>query len=176
MRRCLSTICFGLVVATNIAIASPQSEWRVAGGEIEFDINQGMTKPLGLKISAVKPLSEKAAATPLTYRRLSFEGLTIQSIGVRAPNQSIEAFTNGYLHYHGGLLIQAGGKTLDLVDFQIRPSPAHPEFFELLDRHGRGWAMLDDGHFQFMDDADTLEVRYLNLILNKRFADFLGVP
>ena len=176
MCRCLSTICLGLMVATSIAIASPQSEWRVAGGEIEFDINQGMTEPLGLKIAGVKALSEKAAATPLTYRRLSFEGLTIQSIGVRAPNQSIEAFTNGYLHYHGGLLIQAGGKTLDLVDFQIRPHPAHPEFFELLDRHGHAWAMLDHGHFQFMGDSDTLEVRYLNLTLNKRFADFLGVP
>jgi len=171
-----SMFCFVMLVATNAATAYAQSEWRVAGGEIEIEINQGMTKPLGLKISAVNALSEKAAATPLTYRSLSFEGLTIQSIGVRAPNKSIEAFTNGYLHYHGGLVVEAGGKTLDLVDFQIRPHPEHPEYFELLDRHGRAWATLDHGHFQFMDGSEALEVRYLNLTMNEQFADFLGVP
>jgi len=154
---------------------SNEPNWRVAGGDIEIAINQGASNPLGLKVSEVNAVSDTAAETALTYRRLNFEGLTIQSIGVRARNHSIEAFTNGYLQYHGGLVLEVSGRTLDLVDFQIRPHPDHPENFELLDRHGVSWATLDHGHFEFRKSATALEVRYLNLTLNERMAKFIGI-
>jgi len=175
--RILLTVCLAVFSPALVSAEdAPGAVWRVAGGDIEIAFNQGATRPMGMKIRAVNAASEKAADTPLTYRRLAFEGLTIQSIEVRAPNRSIEAFTNGHLQYHGGVIIEARGKTLDLVDFRIRPHPDQPEQFELLDRDGRAWAVLDHGHFEFVDQADSLAVRYLNLTVNARLADFLGFP
>ncbi|MCA1778143.1 MAG: hypothetical protein LC637_01810 [Xanthomonadaceae bacterium] len=175
--RNVSIAVLVLVTTSLFAEQKPTAnEWRVAGGQIQISINQGAIAPFGLEIEVVNALTDVAPKTPLMYRELSFEGLTIQSIGLRAPNQSIEAFTSGYLHYHGGLILRHQGRELDLVDFQIRPHPDHPEYFELLDRNGRAWAILDHGHFQFMQQASALEVRYLNLTVNQRFAEFLGYP
>src|SRR6056297_2453584 len=107
----LILVFFSLPILAKVGPAA--SEWGVAGGEIQISINQGAIKPFGLEIEAVNALSEKAAETPLMYRDMSFEGLTIQSIRLRAPNQSIEAFTGGYLHYHGGMILKIDGRTLD---------------------------------------------------------------
>ena len=162
-----------------VVMAAPDevsTTWSVAGGEIVFELNQGVLSPLGIEVDAVKALADTRPKHPLGYRRLRFEGLSIQKIQFSAPGGAVEAFFGGYLHYHGGLRLKVGDAVLDLADFRVAPHPEHQGLFQLLDRDGTAWATLDHGHHELVDDSAALELRHANVSMTAEMADWAGKP
>lgn len=162
------------------AFAAPKAPvnttWSVAGGEIVIELNQGVLSPLGIDATAVRALEDGKAEHPLGYRRLRFEGLSIQNIQFSAPGGAVTEFFGGHLHYHGGLRLQAGNAVLDLIDFRITPHPEVEGVFQLLDRQDRPWATLDHGHYELIDEGAALELRHANLSMSANMAELIGQP
>ncbi|MBL37963.1 MAG: hypothetical protein CMP07_06100 [Xanthomonadales bacterium] len=156
--------------------SNPSTDWSVAGGELIVELNQGVLAPLGIEAIAVKSLADIRPEHPLGYRRLRFEGLSIQQIRFSAPGGAVDEFFDGYLHYHGGLRLTVGDESLDLVDFRVAPHPAQAGVFQLLDRDGTSWATLDHGHYELVDDGAALELRHANLSMTSRMAELTGRP
>jgi hypothetical protein len=164
------------LLAASALPAAPASDWAVAGGEIRLALNQGVLEPLGIDAEFVRPLAEPRPSHPLGYRSASFEGLTLQRIEFRAPHGAIDAFTGGYLRYHGGLVLTVNGRELDVTDFRMTPHPELDTGFLLLDRTGTAWAELDHGHFEFAENRTQVVVRYANLRMTAELAKLAGDP
>lgn len=161
------------------AFAAPEESsttWSVAGGEIVLELNQGVLSPLGIDAAAVRAREDDRPEHPLGYRRLRFEGLSIQKIQFSAPGGAVAEFFGGHLHYHGGLRLQANNAVLDLIDFRIAPHPEHQGVFQLLDRDDRPWATLDHGHYELVDEGAALELRHANLSMTANMAELIGQP
>ena len=161
------------------ATAAPDealTTWSVAGGEIVIELNQGVLSPLGIEVGAVKALADTRPKHPLGYRKLRFEGLSIQKIQFSAPGGAIEAFFGGYLHYHGGLRLEIKDKAIDLTDFRVAPHPRQQGIFQLLDRNDIPWATLDHGHYELVDEGAALELRHANLSMAAKMAELIGQP
>lgn len=169
-----------IAAAAGRAIAAPvedgSSNWRVAGGEIVIELNQGVLSPLGIEATAVRAMNDDRPEHPLGHRRLRFEGLSIQDIRFSAPGGAVEDFFGGHLHYHGGLQLKIGETVLDITDFRVAPHPEHQGLFQLLDRQGTAWATLDHGHVELVDGGSALEIRHANLSMSKRLAERIGQP
>ncbi len=173
----------GLLALALLAAGLPAADaaksadtWSVAGGEIVIELNQGVLSPLGIEADAVKALADTRPKHSLGYRKLRFEGLSIQKINFSAPGGAVEAFFGGYLHYHGGLRLKAGDGVIDLADFRVAPHPEHQGVFQLLDREGVVWATMDHGHYELVDESAALELRHANLSMTAAMADWIGKP
>jgi len=164
---------FGVAVA---AEPGSSTDWTVAGGELVVELNQGVLGPLGIEVDAIKALTDSRPEHPLGYRRLRFEGLSIQQIRFSAPGGAVEKFFDGFLHYHGGLQLKSGGAEVDLVDFRVAPHPRKNGIFQLLDRAGTAWATLDHGHYELVDEGEALELRHANLSMTANMAELIGRP
>lgn len=173
---CAAERWLGLAVLLFAACAPVAADWQIAGGTIELKLNHAVLDPMGIEFEIVRPLASAPPAHPRGYRSVTFEGLTLQKIGFDAPHGGIEAFTDGYLQYHGGLILQAGHRTLDATDFRMAPHPDFPTRFRLLDRSGTPWAVLDHGHFELVDDRTRLEIRHANLSMTEALATSIGQP
>jgi hypothetical protein len=170
-----------LMVAGASPAADPASQWAVAGGRIQLELNQGVLDPLGITAEIIGSVEPPTQSHPLGYRGATFEGLTLQRIDFSAPHGAIREFTGGYLQYHGGLTLTVGDRTLDATDFRMAPHPDFPTRFRLLDRAGTPWAVLDHGHFELVDDArghehGALEIRHANLSMTSELAALVGDP
>lgn len=177
LRSCAVFLAF-LAISGGVSGAEPHSStvWRVAGGELVIELNQGVLSPLDIDVRAPKALADIRPGHPLGYRRLKFEGLSIQQIGFSAPGGAVDEFLDGFLHYHGGLIIRFGDTALDLADFRIAPHPRQQGVFRLLDREGNTWATLDHGHYELVDDNAALELRHANLSMTTDMAELIGHP
>jgi len=174
-----TVLCLQALSLSAVAAVPPEAEsrsWSVAGGEIVIELNQGVLSPLGIEADAINALAETRPKHPLGYRKLRFEGLSLQKIRFSAPAGAVEEFFGGYLQYHGGLLLDIGDSVIDLTDFRISPHPGHPGLFRLLDRRGMSWATLDHGHYQLVDEGASLELRHANLSLSTELAERIGKP
>lgn len=181
MNRSVARIFLGLLAAGLSAVATAASDeasttWGVAGGEIVIELNQGVLSPLGIEVDAVKALADTPPKHPLGYRKLRFEGLSIQKIQFSAPGGAVTQFFGGYLHYHGGLALTVGDGVLDLLDFRVAPHPGQQGIFQVLDRTGTPWATLDHGHYELVDDGKALELRHANLSMTSKMAALIGRP
>lgn len=176
LRRFALLILAGLSGGLHAAEPDTSATWSVAGGEIVIELNQGVLSPLGIEANAIKALADIRPEHPLGYRRLRFEGLSIQAIRFSAPGGAVEDFFDGYLHYHGGLRLKTGDEALDLVDFRVAPHPAQGGVFQLLDRDGTSWATLDHGHYELVDDGAALELRHANLSMTSNMAGLIDRP
>lgn len=180
LRRCAVIVAFllaFLAISGGVSGAEPQSStvWRVAGGELVIELNQGVLSPLDIEVSSTRALGDSLPEHPLGYRRLRFEGLSIQQIGFSAPGGAVDEFFDGFLHYHGGLIIRIGNTALDLTDFRVAPHPQQG-VFQLLDREGKAWATLDHGHYELVDENSALELRHANLSMTSDMAELIGRP
>ncbi|MEX0914681.1 MAG: hypothetical protein WD397_00640 [Wenzhouxiangellaceae bacterium] len=175
-RVVLFLLASGLSAVVTAAPDEVSTTWSVAGGEIIIELNQGVLSPLGIEAVAVKALADTRPEHPLGYRRLRFEGLSIQKIQFSAPGGSVTEFFGGYLHYHGGLRLRAGDAVLDLIDFRVAPHPGQQGMFQLLDRDGTAWATLDHGHYELVDEDAALELRHANLSMTANMAELIGQP
>jgi len=174
----IAALLIVLALSGGAPAADPDSHgtWTVAGGEIVIELNQGVLSPLGIEAVAIKPLADIRPEHPLGYRRLRFEGLSIQQIRFSAPGGAVEEFFDGFLHYHGGLSIRAGDSVLDLTDFRVAPHPGQQGIFQVLDRAGTPWATLDHGHYELVDEGEALELRHANLSMTAKMAALIGQP
>jgi len=168
----LSTLLAALTMQTALADA----DLLARGGEIEFRFNTGILEAYGIEIHAEAALSDQPPTDPQGHRHIRFAGTDQHSLAMKAPNLALQAFPAGGLSFAGRLEFQRGALSLALDDFFLTTAATTPVSFRVADESGQDWLTLDHVHFELMEDADWLSLRYMDIWVTPALAAALGVP
>lgn len=174
MRNKLALPALLTILLMQAALAEPDLLAR--GGEIEFRFNTGILEPYGIEVRAGNALDIQPPTEPQGYLHIRFAGTGQQSLAMQAPNLALREFSAGGLSFSGQLEFQRGSQSLRLEDFTLATAATSPPSFNLEDQHGQVWLRMDHVHFELMDGADWLSLRYMDIWVTTAMAEVLGVP
>jgi hypothetical protein len=146
------------------------------GGQIDFWFNQGLLEAFSIEVDAVDPVGLVPPSEPQGYLVVSLAGTEQLTLELHAPNFALSGFPGGGLSYHGGLRFRRDGQLLKLDGLAMLAVDRPYAAFELVDADGQAWMQLDFVHFELMDEADWLSLRYMDLSALPPMAEALGVP
>jgi hypothetical protein len=165
-----------LLAALSMQTALADADLLARGGETEFRFNTGILEAYGVEIQAAGVLSDQPPTNAQGYRHIRFAGTDQHSLAMEAPNLALRSFPTGGLGFSGRLEFTRNARSVALNDFALSTAATSPPSFHLMDEHGKIWLILDHVHFELMDDADWLSLRYMDLRVTPAFAEALDVP
>ncbi len=172
----IAPVLSALLAALTMQAALADVDLLARGGEIEFRFNTGILEAYGIEIHAEGTLADQPPADPQGHRHIRFPGTDLDSLAMEAPNLALRSFPTGGLNYSGRLEFVHGEKRLALNDFTLSTTATTPPSFHLEDEHGQAWLTLDHVHFELMDEADWLSLRYMDIRVAPALAVALGIP
>lgn len=165
-----------LLTILQIQPALAEADLLASGGEIEFRFNTGILEPYGIEVQAGNALDIQQPAEPQGYLHIRFAGTGQQSLAMQAPNLAVREFSAGGLGFSGQLEFVRGSQRLRLDDFVLSTAATTLPTFNLEDEHGQVWLRMDHVHFELMDEADWLSLRYMDIWVTTALAEALDVP
>ena len=143
--------------------------WVSPRGSTAITFNRDLLRDLGLELT-----SEQPTAPTSKPRSLAFavdEGAA--QIGL-AHTESV--FVEGVISHQGGVIFStSGGRSIPVIDFQIRPVP-DSALLELCDREGRALFTLDHVQVNHQPSAGRLYLLNMDLRITEYFAQLLDRP
>ena len=98
------------------------------------------------------------------------------SIEFRTKDRSFAGFTGGSLQARGGYVLRlAGGETIDLTDFRLRPAAHDPLRLEVVSSDGKAWFYIDRLMYDIVDGR-VLAVYTADMRMSPALAQRIGQP
>jgi hypothetical protein len=152
--------------------------WRAHGAVTELAFRPG-SFPAHLKIERpqttadlITPHRLSAATRELAF---AFRSPSPWSLEISAPNGRMDHFTGGALRHLGSLRLTWDGGHLDLVDFEVRPTP-DGRSLDIFSKDGLHVFHADYLHWDLDTDAGRLRIFNGDLRISEGLAAKMGDP
>ena len=172
-----SAVCAAAQTAPNLSYPpAPTVSWTIRDAVTTISLDRTTLAALGLETSTVKASTAQRTPHRLSVVPEGAPSFAAQGqIGLRGAvgADGFHSFEGGALHLGGGFQLRGSSKTFDLSSLELRPGQKAGSL-ELVDAGGR--ALFTTADAQWVFDADTGELRYLNADVRilPSLAQFLG--
>lgn len=145
--------------------------WSAWGGELEVAWNRDLLGDLGLKLSAARDLLAEPEGGVERFAIRETAGLQF-----RVRDGNFESMHGGSLSVRGGYDLQAGGVTIPLRDFSLRPRAGSRTQLDVVSGDGKAWFYIDRLMYALERDAPVFAVHSMDLRVTPEFAELIGRP
>lgn len=166
------------VVSTAEQNSAPTGTWLAWGGQTRFHFNPDALDRFGIKIvEAAGASSRVVGVAGRNYEVDTFPALDASALQINHSGPVIDGLGGGSLRHSGGLLLEVGGRQVDLRGFSLQANLPTKAGIAIVDASGTTWFTADHAHAGFEDgQPDVFSMRNMNLRLSRAFAQALGDP
>ncbi|HEY0229614.1 MAG TPA: hypothetical protein VGC55_00060 [Dokdonella sp.] len=174
---CVSAVDAGVISQANQP--SPSSgTWLAWGGQTRIHLNPDALARFGVSVASVQGASARTIGVPgKQYEVDTFPAQDASALQINHTGKVVDGLGGGALRHAGGLLLNAGGKQIDLRGFSLQANVPTRIGLAVTDAAGTVWFTADHAHPGFVrDNPNVFSMREMNLRFSHAFAAALGDP